>query len=189
MRRPSGPWRALLGVVAVLILALLAASGGASGDFSAGQTFTLSDETHAFLDNLDRPVQIEVFFAEGQPGYGRVVDLIDRFRSESDAVAVTYRDPDGERAIDLGVVSGAVAVSAEDEAPVVVRTPNEADLVELIGRATGRTTPTVTAHRAPGQPLLPTPLGRRLLWLLPAVVAPLAAAATGLTITARRRRF
>ena len=186
--------RRLLAValIAVAALAALVAVGASFGDrqldLSAGHTFTLSAASRQFLATLDRPVTVEVFYDRAQPGAREVTDLTRRFARASRRVRVRFADPNGARAISLRVASGAVAVTAGSGPPVVVRTPDEADLTGALAEAIGRQPPSVRSNQAPSQPLLPTPLGRSLLLWLPAILAPLLAPAAGALTVWRRRR-
>lgn len=158
-------------------------------DWSTGHTHTLTDDTVAFLHRLDQPVTLEIFYAAEQPGRTEVVDLAHRFADATSRVTVTIDDPDGPRALQLRVASGAVAATTTTGSPAVTRNPDEADLLAIIGTTTNHPTPAITPHQPPSQPLFPTPLGRTLLWLIPLAFAPATVAVTGTaTLITRRRR-
>lgn len=177
--------------LATLVLALagvVLVGDGLTLDFSTGRTFTLAPGTRALLGDLDREVTIELFFARRQPGLSEVAALVDRVADASGHIQVQAEDPDGKRALALGVASGAVAVTAVRGEPVVVRGPDEVELVGAIAAAIGRPAPDISPNRPPTQPLYPTALGRALLFVLPVVVAPIAAGLAGGAIAMRRRR-
>jgi hypothetical protein len=174
------------GLIASLALGLWALPGR-TVDLSTGRTYTLSPDTTQFLAGLDRDVAIEVFYANDQPGYADVAALVHRFDNASDRVSAVFQNPDGERAIALRVASGAVAVTAAAGQPVVIRNPEEADLAAAVAEAIGEPPPRITPNVAPSQPLLPSPLGRALLFWAPVVIAPLLVVGLGISIAIRRR--
>ena len=157
-------------------------------DWSTGHTHTLTDDTTTYLHQLDQPVTLEIFYAADQPGRADVIDLTRRFVSANSHITITINDPDGPRALQLRVASGAVAATTTTGTPAVTRNPDEADLLTIIGTATNHPTPTVTPHQPPSQPLFPTPLGRTLLWLIPLPHTPTTLAIGGSTVLITRRR-
>lgn len=175
-----------LAIIAALVVAAIALDG-VRADLSTGNTFTLSPRTRELLTDLDRPLSMALFFDRDQPGYAQVADLAERFATASDQVQLSFEDPNGPRALELNVASGAVVVTSAGTAPAVVRLPDEVELAAAVAEATARPAPRVEPNTAPSQPLYPTPLGRALLFWLPVITAPALAALAGLVITFRRR--
>ena len=181
-------WRNIvLGAVGLVLLAGVLRGGDRHVDASAGRIYTLSSVTRDLVAHLNDDVTIEVFYAGGQPGYADVADLVRRIADAGGTITVRFENPDGPRALNLLVASGAVAVSRPSGRPVVVRNPDEADLVGAIAEAADLPFHPFAPNVAPTQPMFPTALGRQLLWLLPTVVAPLGAAFAGFFVTWRRR--
>lgn len=176
--------------IGVLSILAVATAGGRSLDWSTGRTHTLATSTTEFLDHIDQPIRLEVFYATNQPGRADVIELARRFAQRNSHITVTIDNPDGTRALELRVASGAVVATAESNPtnPVAIRNPDETDLISILATATGAPDPNVTPHRQPSQPLFPTPLGRTLLWLGPIAALPALLALSGLGIIWQRRR-
>lgn len=111
-------------------------------DLTAEHSLTLTDQTRAVLDDLDRDVEIVAFLRRDEPGRVEAATLLDRYRKVNRHIEWDVVDPDdapGEVAR-LGVdpIFGGVAVTAGDDlelAPAVT----EQDLTAALARlARGR---------------------------------------------------
>ncbi len=181
--------RALTAVGAgALTIVAFASAAGTQLDWSTGRTHSLAETTVAFVDEIDQPVTLEIFYATDQPGRADVIELARRFAGRNPLIDVTVEDPDSSRAVQLRVASGAVAATASTGRPAAIRNPDETDLAAIIATATGQPDPAIEPHRQPSQPLFPTSFGRTLLWLVPTTALPATLALGGLTIIWHRRR-
>lgn len=67
-------------------------------DLTQDQLFTLSERTVSLLHELERPVELYVFMANGEPTYQELRELLDRYRAETQQLTVHFVDPDREPA-------------------------------------------------------------------------------------------
>lgn len=67
-------------------------------DLTRDSLFTLSERTVSLLTSLERPVELHVFMASGEPTYVELRELVDRYRAQSDKVTAHFVDPDREPA-------------------------------------------------------------------------------------------
>jgi len=134
--------RARVAVELLLVLAIfagvnwLAARHYRRGDWTRGQTFTLSEKTIAVVGALDRPVEVIVFMLpsgeDASDLYQDVHELLERARRYSDKLRVTYVDVDREpeRAKTVGkkygvsgddLVNGVIIVDAGAQSKFITR--------------------------------------------------------------------
>ena len=67
-------------------------------DWTTEGLYTLSSRTQAVLRDVNREVKLYVFMGEGEPGFGELKELIERYRAEQNRIVVRYVDPDREPA-------------------------------------------------------------------------------------------
>lgn len=93
---------ALVGTALVAVLVVLvnyiAARRYERWDLTREGLFTLSERTVSMLAQLDRPVDLYVFMASGEPTFLELRELIARYRTATDKLSVQYVDPDREPA-------------------------------------------------------------------------------------------
>jgi ABC-type uncharacterized transport system involved in gliding motility auxiliary subunit len=96
----SGAFMAVYIVVGFAILAAinyLAVQYNKNYDATQNQLYSLSDQTHKILGNLDQEVKIYYFDRKMQ--FARAEDMLRRYESASSRVTVEYIDPDARREV------------------------------------------------------------------------------------------
>lgn len=83
----------LLLITVVILLGKMSVDHNHQFDWTANARHTLSDTTLQMLDNLQEPVQIQVFVSPDYEYRHAVVDLVTRYQNHSDKLSVDYVDP------------------------------------------------------------------------------------------------
>ena len=102
MRKQSIRFAAAGIVGLLLVLALVgmvnwvAARHWARFDWTSSHLYSLSDKTVSLLEDLDQDVDVVVFMTPGSPLYDQARELLSRYETVSDAIHVSYIDPDRE---------------------------------------------------------------------------------------------
>jgi len=84
----------LLAAVITLMVNYLSFRHYYRGDWSSAQLYTLSAKTTGLLDNLDKPVDITVFFQPGNVLYDDISNLLREYQFHSDKLNIRWVDPD-----------------------------------------------------------------------------------------------
>ncbi len=67
-------------------------------DLTQDKLFTLSNRTEEVLKQLDKPVEIFLFMASGEPNFHELRELLTRYQTNTDKLSVQTVDPDREPA-------------------------------------------------------------------------------------------
>ncbi|MBI2875518.1 MAG: GldG family protein [Candidatus Tectomicrobia bacterium] len=82
-------------VLGILILVeVLAARNSWRWDLTSNRRYTLSDQSRKVVQELRKPIQITAFYREGEPGRGRLQELIDQYSHYSKQIRFEFVDPD-----------------------------------------------------------------------------------------------
>jgi hypothetical protein len=88
---------ALVAVIVVLVN-YISARRYERWDLTRDGLFTLSERTVSLLGELEKPVDLYVFMATGEPSFQELRELVDRYRSHTDKLTAHFIDPDREPA-------------------------------------------------------------------------------------------
>ena len=106
-------------------------------DLTAEDTLTLTDETEAVVDALDRDVDVTAFIRRDEPGRVEAATLLDRYRKLNRRIDWDMRDPDESPgdAARLGVdpVLGGVAVRSGEDVELAA-SATEQDVTAALAR-------------------------------------------------------
>lgn len=93
---------ALLGTVLVVVLVVLlnyiSSRRFDRWDLTQDRLFTLSQRTEEVLKQLDKPVEVYLFMASGEPNFHEMRELLTRYQSKTDKLTLHTVDPDREPA-------------------------------------------------------------------------------------------
>jgi ABC-type uncharacterized transport system involved in gliding motility auxiliary subunit len=127
---------AVAAAVAVL-LAVVSDRAGTIVDLTAERTLSLTAETEAVIDEIDRDVEVTVFLRTDEPGRVEASVLLDRYERRNRRIDHRLVDPvdsPGEaRRLGVDPAVGGVVVTAGDEREVVP-TASEADITTALAR-------------------------------------------------------
>jgi ABC-2 type transport system permease protein len=86
---------ALVAIIVVLVN-YISARRYERWDLTQDRLFTLSERTSSLLQKLEQHVDLYVFMSSGEPTFGELRELVERYRAKTDKLTVHYVDPDRE---------------------------------------------------------------------------------------------